>query len=125
MTYGEPLVNGSTRPDFNDCRFSEVKQLLEMLLTDEGLKSGLPTINELLETRFIKNTNADMIPTSSISANALSSSNGKLFTSRTKELLVKSREFIEKRMNEEQKAVNLKLLSYYDFLKSFKSCYLI
>jgi len=75
-------------------------------LGDDALKSGLPTINELLEMPFFKNTNIEMIPTSSISAASSASNMTKLFSSaKVKELLTRSREFIEKRINEEQKAV--------------------
>ena len=49
MTYGEPLMNASFKKDFSDCRFPEIKSVLDILLSEEALKNGLPTINELLE----------------------------------------------------------------------------
>jgi len=107
MTYGEPLLNASFKKDFSDCRFPEIKSVLDILLSEEALKNGLPTINELLEMPFFKNINVDHLLTSSVSAAASSSNTTKLFTStKTKELLAKAREFIEKRMNDEQKALN-------------------
>lgn len=107
MIYGEPLLNGSSKTDFSDCKNIEIKQMLELLLTDEGIKAGLPTINQLMEMPFFKNTNIDQIPTSSVSASANTSNMSKLFSSaKVKEYLQKSREFIEKRMNEEQKALH-------------------
>ena len=62
----------------------------------------------MITNRFFKNINVDHLLTSSVSAAASSSNTTKLFTStKTKELLAKAREFIEKRMNDEQKAVCL------------------
>ncbi len=49
MVYGEPLLVGSSKLDFNDCPNTEIQKLLEILLTEEALKNGLPTINQLLE----------------------------------------------------------------------------
>ena len=49
LTYGEPLLNASFKKDFNDCRFTEIKPVLDILLSEEALRNGLPTINELLE----------------------------------------------------------------------------
>lgn len=98
MTYGAPLLTSSSKIDFNDCPNREIKELLDILLVDDVLsKTGLPTINQLLEMPFFKNTIIDALPTSSISAAAstsyASNSNSKLFTSaKMKELLIKSRE---------------------------------
>ena len=60
--------------------------------------------------RFFANTIVDVLPTSSVSAAALtttaSNSNTKLFASpKIKELLIKAREAVERRLNEEQKFV--------------------
>lgn len=62
--------------------------------------------------RFFKNTNVEVLPTSSATAAAstlsASNSSSKLFTStKVKEPLIKCREFIEKRLNDEQKAVSV------------------
>ena len=59
MVYGEPLVTGSCKKDFNDCANREIKQILDLLLCEDVLKTSLPTINELLEMPFFKNTNVD------------------------------------------------------------------
>jgi len=107
MAYGEPLLVSSSKLDFSDCPNSEIRKLLELLLTEEALKNGLPTVNQLLEMPFFKNTNVDDISTSSVSAATVTSNNSKLFSSsKTKELITKAKEFIEKRMNEEQKALH-------------------
>ena len=98
MTYGAPLLISSSKIDFNDCPNREIKELLDILLVDDVLsKTGLPTIDQLLEMPFFKNTIVDTLPTSSISAAALTStasnSNSKLFSStKIKELITKSRE---------------------------------
>lgn len=107
MIYGEPMLHGSTRTEFEDCENIEIRKILEMLLTDEGLKAGMPTISQLLEMPIFKDTNIAQIATSSISASASTSNMSKLFsTTKVKEYLLRSREFIEKRMNDEQKALN-------------------
>ena len=49
MAYGEPLLVSSSKLDFSDCPNSEIRKLLELLLTEEALKNGLPTVNQLLE----------------------------------------------------------------------------
>ena len=49
MVYGETLLTGSCKKEFKDCSNLEIKQLLDTLLNEDTLKSGLPTINELLE----------------------------------------------------------------------------
>ena len=53
LTYGEPLLSGSCKSSFADCENHEIRQMLEILLGEDGLKSGLPTINELLGINFI------------------------------------------------------------------------
>lgn len=107
MAYGEPLLDNSSKIDFDDCSNTEIRQLLEILLSEEALKNSLPTINQLLEMPIFKNTNVDDISTSSVSAATLTSNMSKLFSSsKTKEILLKARDYIEKRMNEEQKAVS-------------------
>jgi hypothetical protein len=107
MVYGEPLVTGSCKKDFNDCANREIKQILDLLLCEDVLKTSLPTINELLEMPFFKNTNVEQLPSSSMTAAASSSqSNSKLFnSSKQKELIIKAREAIERRINDEQKFV--------------------
>lgn len=60
--------------------------------------------------RFFKNTNIEILPTSSITAAALTSSasnsNTKLFASaKTRESLLKAKEFIQKKIIDEQKIV--------------------
>lgn len=53
MVYGQPLVTSSSKSDFNDCSDHEIKSILEMiLLTDVLTKSGVPTINQLLELPY-------------------------------------------------------------------------
>ena len=102
------MLHGSTRTEFEDCENIEIRKILEMLLTDEGLKAGMPTISQLLEMPIFKDTNIAQIATSSISASASTSNMSKLFsTTKVKEYLLRSREFIEKRMNDEQKAVSI------------------
>lgn len=49
MVYGEPLITASCRKDFNDCSNREIKQVLDLLLVEDVLRNGLPTINDLLE----------------------------------------------------------------------------
>lgn len=49
MAYGEPMLYTSSKSNFNDCRNSEIKQVLDVLLTEEALRAGLPTINQLLD----------------------------------------------------------------------------
>ncbi len=67
--------------------------------------------------RIFKSINIDQLSTSSTTAAACSSNNNKLFSStKVKEYLLKAREFIEKRMNEEQKSVSI-INSYNNSLK--------
>jgi len=107
LTYGEPLLTSSCRTNFSDCDNHEIKQMLEILLGENGLKSGLPTLSELLEMSFFKNTTIETVSTSLISTGSPGSNMNKLFLSgKVAELITKSREFIERRINEEQKAMN-------------------
>lgn len=105
MAYGEPLIIASCKKDFNDCSNREIKQILDLLLNEELLKTGLPTVNELLENPFFKNINVDQLSTSSVSAAATTlQTNTKLFNSaKVKELIIKARECVERRINDEQK----------------------
>ncbi len=107
LVYGQALVTTSAKVDFNDCPHREMKQVLDMILVEEVLgKSGPPTINQLLELSFFKYTQIDSLPSSSSTAAALATVNNKLFTStKTKEALIKAREFIERRFINEQKQV--------------------
>jgi hypothetical protein len=107
LVYGQALVTASAKLDFNDCPHREVKQVLDMILVEDVLvKNGVPTLAQLLELPLFKYTNVDSLPTSSSTAAALASVNNKLFTStKTREALVKAREFIERRLNDEQKQV--------------------
>jgi PX domain-containing protein kinase-like protein len=112
MIYGESLVMSSSRTDFADCPNEQVKKILELILLEETLnKSGPPTINELLEMDFFKNVYLPPSLSSSQSPNSSSKNSLKLFnSSKQKDLIAKSREFIEKRLNEEQKNVIFKHL---------------
>ncbi len=105
LVYGQPLLTASYKVDFNDCPHRELKQVLDMILVEEVLaKSGPPTINQLLELSFFKYTQIDPLPSSSSLAAGYASTNNKLFTStKTKEALMKAREFIERRFVNEQK----------------------
>ncbi|RNA24938.1 PX domain-containing kinase isoform X2 [Brachionus plicatilis] len=111
MSYGAPLITSSSRRDFEDCENKELKALLELLLSDDMLaKKSLPAIDELLEIPFFKDTNIEVLPTSSLTAAAstssASNSNTKLFaSSKVKESLVKAKEFIEKKLIDEQKII--------------------
>ena len=57
--------------------------------------------------RFFKNINVDQLSTSSVSAAATTlQTNTKLFNSvKVKELIIKAREIVERRINDEQKFV--------------------
>ncbi len=108
MCYGESMLTSGTRLDFNDCPFRELKPVLDTLLVEDVIsKNGLPTISQLLEMPIFKNLNTENLPHSSLSAAAQSnSSSTKLFSSnKAREMLIKAREFTEKRMNDEQKMV--------------------
>lgn len=111
MIYGQALVVGNgARADFNDCPHRELKPVLDSILVEDVLsKSGPPTIAQLLEMPVFKSTNIDTsLPSSSSAAAAISSStNAKLFTSsKVKENLLKNREHVERRLNEEQKLLH-------------------
>lgn len=107
MIYGEQMMLSGTKTDFNDCPIKEFKPLLDLLLCDDVIsKNGLPTINQLLEMPIFKNVNIDSLPYSSVNAAASTNSNSKIFSSsKVKEMLIKAREYTEKRMNDEQKMV--------------------
>lgn len=54
MVYGEAMLTSSSKQDFNDCSDKELKQVLDIILVDDVLvKTGLPTINQLLEMPFV------------------------------------------------------------------------
>ncbi len=101
------MMLSGTKTDFNDCPMKEFKPLLDLLLCDDVItKNGLPTINQLLDMPIFKSINVDSLPFSSVNAAASTNNYSKLFSSsKVKELLIKAREFTEKRMNDEQKMV--------------------
>ncbi len=49
LAYMKPL-NASFKDNFDDCPHSELKPVLEMILTSNALKNGLPTLSVLLQT---------------------------------------------------------------------------
>lgn len=50
MAYGQSLVTAKSKADFNDCPDKDVKPILDsILVTDVLSKTGVPTINQLLE----------------------------------------------------------------------------
>jgi PX domain-containing protein kinase-like protein len=122
MYYGQQMLASSSKLDFNDCTNRELKHVLDLILSEDLLvKQGPPTLSQLLELPFFKYTNlVDELPTSSSAAAALSTANNKLFTStRVKENFIRLKEFVEKRMNEEQKQVFTEQIYYFFFQFKF------
>ena len=133
MIYGRPIVKRSVLQarNFDECPLADFRPLLVALLVDESIeKNGVPTVSELLDMALFKNVNietatsngtvpstplsssasvASLSPTSTTSTNSSTTSGTqRLFSStKVKEALARAKEFIEKRMNEEQKAVSV------------------
>ena len=110
LAYGPGLFTSSGKLDFNDCLHRDLKQVLDLILVEDVLaRNGPPTIVQLLELPFFKFTSvvdSMSLPASSSAAAAVLSS-GKAFASaKAKETLIRVREFVEKRLNEEQKQLS-------------------